>query len=137
MDFSSIEYKHPWQHLLHRYHPIPIFPISPLTEQSIHLLHEENRTNLYTQPVNLTTYITRLTSDLLNTNITYSDHICKILQPSSPLWIAMLISNTLKETQLTSYYNTHIHPIENKIKLDYIHILLLLQILSYNQSILR
>ena len=138
MDFSSIEYKHPWQHLLSRYQPLPSFPISSLTEQSIHLLREENKTNLYTQPTNLTTYITRLTSDLLNTSTTYSDNICKILQSSSPLWIAMFISNTLKKAHLITYYNTHIHPIEeNNIELDYLHIMLILQILSYNQSILR
>jgi hypothetical protein len=108
------DYQHPWTHLF------PISPtLSPLTKESIQQLISLSKGPLPV-PISLPGYITQLISCLLNTETYYSEELCKNLQPSSPLWIAMLISNTIKQHNPNLHSNKHLHPIHPLSLLDYL-----------------
>ena len=108
-------YKHPWIHLDPDPSPFPNFPISDATYEAIHLISQENKSQLYLHPTPLVDYIIELTIILLDTITMYSDEFCQKLPPSSPLWIAMLISNIIKKADPTLHRNEHIHPISHYI----------------------
>jgi hypothetical protein len=114
-------YEHPWEHL--NYSSLthqPTYPISPLTRESIQQLQNTVKSNLPYNPSTLYEYTTRLTLVLLDTETFYSDKLCQVLPTSSPLWVAILISNTIKLIDPTLHRNEHIHPIQPISLVDYI-----------------
>ena len=122
-------YEHPWEHL--NYSSLeyqPTYPISPLTNESILQLQNTVKSNLYHNPTTLNEYTTRLTLVLLDTETFYSDKLCQVLPTSSPLWVAILISNTIKLIDPTLHRNEHIHPIRPISLVDYIRPQLIYQI---------
>ena len=115
-------YEHPWEHLDISYvtPSLPAYHIHPLTRESIQQLQNVAKSNLPFLPSNLFEYSTRLTMVLLDTDTFYSDTLCHHLPSSSPLWIAMLISNTIKISDPNLHKNEHIHPIRPKSLVDYL-----------------
>jgi hypothetical protein len=86
--------------------------ISPITKEFILQLQETVRINLNIPPSVLTEYTTRLTMLLLDTYTIHPDQFCLELPITSPLWIAIIISNAIKYIIPNSHRNEHIHPIQ-------------------------
>ena len=126
---------HPWIHLLPKLPLAPLtfnYPLSDLTKKSINQLTgfaairttsipdlTQYRRSKYPS-VTIAGFTTRLVLLLLRTNTTYPDQFCTTLYCSSPLWIAMLISNTLKILHPQKYNNEHIHPISPPTLIEYL-----------------
>ena len=63
--------------------------------------------------INNDTYIKKFAFYFLNNNIICSDELCQSLPYCHPLWVALHLSNTVKENPHNDYVNKHIHPINH------------------------
>jgi hypothetical protein len=88
----------------------------------------------YQPPVTSANYTTLLVLNLLRTPTIYPDHLCQELRPSSPLWIALLVSNTIKLLHPDFHQNSHIHPIEPVSLIEFIPTDLLNEITKFYHS---
>jgi hypothetical protein len=63
--------------------------------------------------INKDTYITKLARYFLVNNIICSDELSLSIPYCHPLWLALHISNTMKEKPNHNYVNKYLHPVTN------------------------
>ena len=120
---QSFNYSQPWKNLTDNSTSSQTSTlISPLTKESILQLINLTKGHLpFHPPPPFADYTTQLVFSLLNTETYYSIPLCKNLVPSSPLWIAILISNTIKAINPDLHLNKHIHVIQPVSLIQYLH----------------